>query len=60
LHVIDDWRYLGTANSDDDVYSVLQTRAADFDEDVFALLAKRLPRLSRKQIIQLPAQERTL
>ena len=59
LHIIDDWRYLGTANSEDDVYSVLQTRAADFDEDVFALLAKRLPRLSHKQIIQLPGHERT-
>jgi len=59
LHIIDDWRYLGTANSEDDVYSVLQTRAADFDEVVFALLAKRLPRLSHKQIIQLPGHERT-
>ena len=27
---------------------------------VLALLAKRLPRLSHKQIIRLPAQERTL
>jgi DNA polymerase-3 subunit epsilon len=60
LHIVDDWRYLGTANSEDDVYSVLQTRAADFDEDVFALLAKRLPKLPHKQIIQLPTQERTL
>jgi DNA polymerase-3 subunit epsilon len=33
---------------------------ADFDEDVFALLAKRLSRLSHKQIIQLPGHERTL
>ncbi|HEV2007523.1 MAG TPA: hypothetical protein VGQ88_02245, partial [Burkholderiales bacterium] len=60
LHIIDDWRYLGTANCEADVYSVLQTRPPDFDEEIFALLAKRLPRLSHKQIIQLPGHERTL
>ena len=59
LHIIDDWRYLGTANSENEVYSVLQTRRPDFNEDIFALLAKRLPRLSHKQILRLPSGERT-
>jgi DNA polymerase-3 subunit epsilon len=59
LHIIDDWRYLGTANCENDVYAVLQTRPPDFDQEVFALLAKRLPKLSRKQILQLQGHART-
>jgi DNA polymerase-3 subunit epsilon len=54
LHVIEDWHYLGTAKSEAEVHSVLESRSPVFDEDIFTLLSKALPRLPRKRIIALP------
>jgi DNA polymerase-3 subunit epsilon len=54
IHLIHDWRYLGTARNEAEIDEILQTRASDFDEDVYMLLAKKLPRLSPHQIIRFP------
>ena len=54
IHIVHDWRYLGTARNEADVNDVLQTRAPDFDRDVFMLLAKKLPRLTERKIIRFP------
>lgn len=54
IHIVHDWRYLGTARSESEIDDVLQTRASDFDRDMFMLLAKKLPRLAVWRIIRLP------
>jgi DNA polymerase III subunit epsilon len=54
LHIVDNWRYLGTARNDPEVHSILQTRPGDFDENIFAVLAKQLHRLPRSRIVHLP------
>lgn len=54
LHIVENWRWLGTARSHQEVHSVMQTRPGDFDEDIFILLARKIPRLSRTRIVRLP------
>jgi len=54
IHIIHDWHYLGTARNEADIDEILQTRSSDFDEDVYRLLAKKLPRLTPHQIIRFP------
>jgi DNA polymerase-3 subunit epsilon len=54
LHVLDDWRYLGTAQGEHEIHQVMQTRAQYFDQDMFAFLAKTLRRLPPKRILHLP------
>ena len=54
IHIIHDWRYLGTARNEADIDEILQTRASDFDEHVYMLLAQKLPRLAPHQIIRFP------
>ena len=56
IHIVHDWRYLGTARNEADVDDVLQTPAPDFDRDIFILLAKKLPRLAARKIIRFPDQ----
>ncbi|MEO7728035.1 MAG: exonuclease domain-containing protein [Burkholderiales bacterium] len=53
LHIVDDWRYVGTAQSEHEIHQVLETRRAEFDEDTFAFLARTLARLPRKRIVHL-------
>jgi len=53
LHVIDRWRYLGTAQGINEVDSLLQRRLPEFDSEIYALLAARLPRLPRRRIVPL-------
>jgi len=57
LHIIEDWRYLGTARNDAEVHSILETRPNDFDEGTFAFLSKKLRRLPPRRIVYL--QRRT-
>lgn len=39
-HVIDGWRYLGTAKSDDDIRQLLDGKRPSFDRDTYKILAK--------------------
>ncbi len=55
LHVLDNWRYLGTAHNEQDVHQILRTRRSEFDEDTFEFLARTLPRLPQKRIVPLAA-----
>jgi DNA polymerase-3 subunit epsilon len=56
LHILEDWRYLGTAQSEDEIHSVLESRQDVFDEETFEFLAKTLARLPRRRIVQLPGR----
>jgi DNA polymerase-3 subunit epsilon len=50
LHIIDRWRYLGTARNEAEIHAALETRAIDFDVKIFRLLAKTLGKLPQKRI----------
>ena len=39
-HLIDRWRYLGTATSDDDLHALLDATRPQFDRDTYKILAK--------------------
>ena len=54
LHVLDDWRYVGTAQVEHEIHQLMQTRAQYFDRDTFTFLAKTLRRLPQKRILRLP------
>lgn len=53
LHVLDEWRYLGTAQNEEEVHHILETRPREFDEDTFRFLAKTLPRLPQRRLVRL-------
>ena len=55
LHIIDRWRYLGTARNEAEIHAALETRAVDFDVKIFRLLAKTLGKLPRYRIVCLAA-----
>jgi DNA polymerase-3 subunit epsilon len=59
LHVIDHWQYLGTAQDESDVYSLLEShRDRDaFDPDLYALLKRTLPTLSGARLVVLGKHE---
>ena len=53
LHVCHAWRYLGSAATEPDIYALLQARRPPLDARMFALLSRRLPRVSRRNLIDL-------
>lgn len=52
-HVIDGWRYLGTARSDEEIASLLQNGRPQFDRDTFRILSKHVARM---QVVPRPLQ----
>lgn len=55
LHVVDRWRFLGTARCESEVHDLLEARAQDFDLRVSRLLDRTLARLPRSRIVDLHA-----
>lgn len=53
IHIVDRWRFLGTARCESDVHAVLETRPAAFDPRLHRLLTRALPRLPANRIIDL-------
>jgi DNA polymerase-3 subunit epsilon len=53
LHIIEEWRYLGTAQNEQEIHHILDCRPDAFDEATFAYLSKALPRLPRRRIVKL-------
>jgi len=45
LHLVDGWRYRGTARSDEELADLLDTRESGFDADVYKVLVKVAGRL---------------
>lgn len=53
-HLLDAWRYLGTASSDEELYALLEDAPRPpFDRDIYKILAKHVSRM--QAIKQLPA-----
>jgi DNA polymerase-3 subunit epsilon len=46
LHVLDAWRYLGSARSDEEVSTLLDGGQPAFDADIYKLLRKALAKAS--------------
>ena len=44
-HLIDGWRYLGTAKSDEEIYALLDAGRPQFDRDTYKILAKYVGKL---------------
>jgi DNA polymerase III subunit epsilon len=53
IHIVDRWRFLGTARCESDVHAVLETRPAALDPRLHRLLTRALPRLPANRIIDL-------
>ena len=53
LHVVDRWRFLGTAQDEHELHELLDTRAPQFDTRIYALLKRAIGRLPRGKIIDL-------
>jgi DNA polymerase-3 subunit epsilon len=51
LHIVDQWRYLGTARNEAEIHSALEGRDFDFDLKIFRLLAKKLGKLPQSRIV---------
>lgn len=45
-HILDGWRYLGTAKSDEDIATLLEGSRPPFDRDTFRILSKHVARMS--------------
>lgn len=46
LHLIDRWRYRGTANSESELDALLESPLPDFNRDIYKLLAKQTDRMT--------------
>lgn len=44
-HLIDGWRYLGTARSDEEIHELLESGKPHFDRDTYRILAKHVNRM---------------
>ena len=56
LHVVDRWRFVGTARSDDDLHALLGQRPHDFDPRIFRLLCRALRRLPPRRVVDLSSR----
>jgi DNA polymerase III subunit epsilon len=54
LHIIEYWRYLGSARTEGEIYRVLEHPAPAFEPSTFAFLVKTLTRLPQRRIVRLP------
>lgn len=50
-HVIDAWVYLGSARSEAEAWELALARKQGFDRDVYQILKRRLPKLTRQIVI---------
>ncbi len=53
MHVVDRWRFLGTARDERDLHELLDTRAPQFDTRIYALLKRAIDRLPQCKIVDL-------
>ena len=51
--VIEDWRFLGTAQTESALYEILESRPRGFDQRVYRLLNRALSRLPPDRVIDL-------
>ncbi len=57
LHVINQWRYLGTAINEAELYELADSRAGEFDLDIYKILKKALAGSFKNQVLTLALKE---
>jgi DNA polymerase-3 subunit epsilon len=53
MHVIDHWRYLGTAINEDELYELADSGEGEFDLDIYKILKKALSGSFKSQVLAL-------
>jgi DNA polymerase-3 subunit epsilon len=56
MHVIDHWRYLGTAINEDELYELADSGEGEFDLDIYKILKKALSGSFKSQVLALGAR----
>jgi DNA polymerase-3 subunit epsilon len=56
MHVIDQWRYLGTAINEDELYELADSGEGEFDLDIYKILKKALSGSFKSQVLALGAR----
>jgi DNA polymerase-3 subunit epsilon len=59
VHVVDHWHFLGTAQSESELYVLLESQPRGFDRRLYFLLNRTLSRLPRSKIVDLSQYERS-
>jgi DNA polymerase-3 subunit epsilon len=59
VHVVDHWQFLGTAQSESELYGLLESQPRGFDKRLYLLLNRTLSRLPRSKIVDLSQYERS-
>jgi DNA polymerase-3 subunit epsilon len=57
VHVVDQWQFLGTAQSESELYGLLESQPRGFDRRLYFLLNRTLSRLPRSKIVDLSQYE---
>jgi DNA polymerase-3 subunit epsilon len=57
LHVIDQWRYLGTAINEEELYELADSGEGEFDLDIYKILKKALAGSFKNQVLVLGSRE---
>ncbi|MES2585927.1 MAG: exonuclease domain-containing protein [Pseudomonadota bacterium] len=57
MHVVDQWRYLGTAINEEELYELADSGEAEFDLDIYKILKKALAGSFRSQVISLAVKD---
>jgi DNA polymerase-3 subunit epsilon len=53
VHIIDNWCYLGSVQTESEIFQILENRAPRFDPATYAFLRKTLSRLPQRRIVRL-------
>jgi DNA polymerase-3 subunit epsilon len=53
MHVVDRWRYLGTAINEEELYELADSGGAEFDLDIYKILKKALIGSFKNQVTPL-------
>lgn len=59
VHVVDHWQFLGTAQSESELYGLLESQPRGFDKRLYFLLNRTLSRLPQSKIVDLSRYERS-
>jgi DNA polymerase-3 subunit epsilon len=57
MHVLDRWRYLGTAINEEELYELAESGEAEFDLDIYKILKKALAGSFKSQVIPLVVKD---
>ena len=53
VHVVDRWRFLGTARGEGELYELLDAKAPQFDQRIYALLKRTIDRVHPDKMVDL-------